>query len=136
MFETEAQWHARMQREIDNNDFVQAPPELQKLVELWKRLTYTVIRELEKPTPITLDTGRRLRGIQLSSGLYLSRNRIFYGPGIDGTKLYTSLSLTEVLRRVSYEQIVQDLRAAVTARLTRRSKRGQELHNFVNFLVR
>lgn len=108
-----------------------------RLRELHERLSYEIIRELELPIPATLPNGQRLRGIAFPGGVFLARDRKFYGTlGQPPATRFTVLSYGDVLARVSLEQIVEALRRVVTDRLARRRKRGQALHNFVNFLTR
>lgn len=117
-------------------DQLQLVPLHEKLRELHERLTYALIREIEIPQPVTLPSGGRLRGISFPNGVYLGRDRKFYGPVGDVTKHFNVLSYGDVLARVSFEQIVQALRSAVTARLALRRTRGQALQNLVNYLTR
>jgi hypothetical protein len=108
-----------------------------RLRDLHQRLSYSLIREIEGPQPATLPDGRRLRGVSVPGGVYLGRDRKFYGTvGVAPAVRFTVLSYGDVLARVSFEQIVQALRSAVTARLALRKSRGQALQNLVNFLSR
>lgn len=102
------------------------------------RLTYEVIRGLEsRPIPATLSNGQRLRGIALPNGVFLGRDRKFYGTvGQPPATRFAVLSYGDVLARVSLENILKTLQVVLTSQLSNRSRYKQALRNFVKFLVR
>lgn len=83
-------------------------------------ISYQKIRSIESMQPVELPNATVLRGISFGHGVFLGRDRKFYGQVQSDEKWTTELTLQEVLNIISLEDLKKVFEITVQAAKERR----------------